>query len=203
MPFVPVANTAQINMCFRIFEQETQNVFHVRGPAPFDATSLAEACVAFQTWWVEDYANNSSTALSLVKIIARSLESQTAPAIEYTAALPDAGADTSEALPANAAAVIKWTTGIPGRSFRGRTYLMGLTVAMVEGNSLISSYVTALQTMGINLLDILNATDYELVVVSKWSYGNARTQGLVTPITSAFVDPFVDSQRRRLTGRGK
>lgn len=50
MAFIPVANVGQFNMCFTLYGQQVQNVYHLLNDSPFDEVSLALACVVLRDW---------------------------------------------------------------------------------------------------------------------------------------------------------
>jgi hypothetical protein len=59
--------------------------------------------------------------------------------------------------------------------------------------------VTALN----NLISVLAAVDKLLVIVSRIQDHVVLTTAVATPVVNAsYTDLFIDSQRRRLTGRG-
>lgn len=115
-----------------------------------------------------------------------------------------AGAAPGDPLPNNAAFCVKRSSGLTGRSARGRVYIGGLTTSMMDSTN------TVLSTFSDGLVDALNllcdpafATDWQHVV---WSYshdgaprGTAFPYGLDQYVA---VNLILDSQRRRLPGRG-
>jgi len=204
MPFVPVPNTAEVSMQALWDNQEVANVFHVTQSTPYDATSLAVLGALFQDWIDTSLKTNVSNSVQYTKLVMRSLESEGAPAIEYTTNFPISGVHTGTAqLPNNVTVAVKWSTGLAGRSYRGRTYHIGLAEAFVTGNVLESSFATALLGIYNDLLEAFDTYPGDLTVVSKFHNNAARTTGIATPIISCSINPVVDSQRRRLPGRGR
>lgn len=66
-----------------------------------------------------------------------------------------------------------------------------------------ASYMAALILTYLSLLDTPFTPDFELSVVSFYHLGAPRAGGLVQPVTAIGGDLFLDSQRRRLAGRGQ
>jgi hypothetical protein len=123
--------------------------------------------------------------------------------LTLTGSLPIAGGNASPALPNNTALVITKRTLQRGRSFRGRIFHPGLTENQVTANQVAGATVSALVAAYENFKGF-TLTDGEAVlcVLSRYSGGNARVTGLMTPVENFTSDGFIDSQRRRLPGRG-
>lgn len=204
MPFVPFPNTAQVNMVCLWDDQRVENVFHVEQATPFDQVSLAVMGALFRDWWDTNLKPIVPSNISLILIALRALDSESAPAIDFTTNLPLAGTATGgNTLPNNVTVAIKWTTELRGRSFRGRTFHIGLREDVVVGSRVDASFVPTLIAKYQALLDDLEGLNAELVVASRISNGNYRTQGVTTAVKGLFVDPIIDSQRRRLPSRGR
>lgn len=203
MPFVPVPNTASFAMCYTQYGQKMQNVFHLEGDTPFDLAGLISGCVPFMAWYNANLRDVQPASVVFQKIIARALDTPTSPSIEAVGSLPLAGTASASGLPANVTVAVKWGTLFSGRNYRGRSYHIGLLSTQVSGSALATGVEGDIQDDYNALLDFVAATPYQLVVVSKWSNHNARTTGLTTPVTYVSVENNVDSQRRRLNGRGE
>jgi len=94
-------------------------------------------------------------------------------------------------------------TGFVGRARRGRIYTIGMNEGQQSGGVVTSGYRNAWITNIQQLMLAVGTTNWELVVVSFMLNGLPRDEPLVTPVTTVLaVDDFVDSQRRRLQGRG-
>lgn len=203
MPFVPVPNVAQVDMVFMYNGQRCENVYHVQQESPYDQTSLAVLATLFRDWWDDEFKAGAPNTLALVLIVARALDTDSSPSIEFSAGLPIQGQVTAAGqLPNNVTQAIKWTTALRGRSYRGRTYHIGLTEDMVIGNTVQEPHLAYQANRYNALLTALDGLPGNLVVVSKIHNGVERTTGIATPVQAVSVDSTVDSQRRRLPGRG-
>lgn len=129
-----------------------------------------------------------------------------------TTGLPTTGGNNTTGYPNNVTLAVKWGTGLAGRSFRGRTYHIGLVITQVDTNdNVVASELNAIVGAYDALRTALdNATlGVEMVVVSRYSGVDAnhkpipRVTGITTPISGVSADPVTDSQRRRLPGRGQ
>lgn len=209
MPFIPLPNAARVEMVYDYNGEIVENVFHVLGTVPFDATTLGDVGDVFFNWYENNLQGTQVVGATLEVIKVRALDSDTAPGIENTGGLPLSGSLTGDSLPNNSTVVIKWVTGLSGRSFRGRTYHIGLGAGdTVDPNTLSSSAQTALLTAYEALISEIETAGYQLVVASLYHGVDTdgkpipRTEGIATPIIGARLDLTLDSQRRRLPGRG-
>lgn len=203
MGFVPFLTTAQVEMRFVQAGQKVENVYHVKKVGGWTVETMEELAADFVSWWSGTQKAYAPITLGLVMVAVKDLTTQYSAGIEYTTGLPLAGENTDEQMPNNVTAAVKFTTGLRGRSFRGRVYYIGLTNQHVIANTIDPGHVTTMNGWFANLITRLGALDAQLVVASRIGGGVERTTGISTPVLSASVDATVDSQRRRLPGRGQ
>jgi len=203
MAFIPAENTAKIELVYQQENEIVENVFHVLLPTQPTADDLTDICDVFTAWWDVQMQPLVHLGVNLIKILARDLTVEDGVAIEYTTGLPLTGT-AGNPLPNNVTLAIKWSTGLAGRSFRGRTYLVGLPDSALDSNvnQITSTYASSLDGAAENLIDLITGDGWSLAVASFFHNNAPRTSAVVTPITAAFVERNVDSQRRRLAGRG-
>jgi hypothetical protein len=183
--------------------QQLENTLYFEGVAEWTAATLDQLALVMITWWVTNYGPNISSGLSFRGVKATSLESDTAPSIERAPATPQVGGNANPAMPQNVTAAIKFVTAQRGRSGRGRNYIAGLTEDNVTGNQLAVAAATAFENAYSALFDLTYPNDAQWVVVSRFEDNAPRTTGLTNAVIAAtFVDLIIDSQRRRLPGRG-
>jgi len=116
----------------------------------------------------------------------------------------ETGAISFEQLPNNATLVCTLRTAQRGRSYRGRIYHIGLTEGQVVANTVVPGIITSLSLAYAQLLNTANFGGCELAVLSRYNANAPRLIGVATPvIDTLFADPTIDSQRRRLPGRGR
>lgn len=204
MPFIPVPNVIQVEMVYSLNGQVCENVYHYAGATDNSPQHYIDLAAAFHTAWHISLAayQTQSTYLTAVKIT--DMSDQNGTAIVFSPTDNNRGYRDTDSVPNNVAAVASWHTLLRGRSFRGRTYLLGLGTATVSGSRLTENTRNELQIVMNNLI----APEFEmealsLVIVSKFHNKQPRTTGIATPVTSVTVDANLDSQRRRLPGRGK
>jgi hypothetical protein len=190
-------------MIFSWDGQVVENVLHYEfdgAPITADMEELADFLI---DWWDTNLKPGSPTTLILTRIRIVDLRTEFSPAVDYAVGLPSAGVGSGLSLPNNNSIVFTKRTIMRGRSFRGRLYHMGLTEAQVTNNAVASATVSGLITT-YNLLKTFAGTtvNWTLGVLSRFADGNQRAEGLMTPVIGFTSDGVIDSQRRRLPGRG-
>lgn len=203
-PFVPVPETAKFELVFTFQGEVVENVYHVTHPGGWTEGTLNAKCSDIYDWWVSNLRAQHPTSATFERILATDQSSQFGPRVEWVDSLPSAGTKNNTGiLPNHVTVAVKWLTGSRGRSYRGRTYHFGLTGSDTSGNNLQSATRTALLTAYENLLTAVAGSGSDhLVVASRMLGGAPRAVGVATNITAAEINAVLDSQRRRLPGRG-
>lgn len=201
--FIEVPGVIQLQAVYRVVGQTCENVFHCKHTGSIGATELFALTAVVRNWWhtVEKAAHEAD--VSLVKVMATDLTTQTSLGVEEPATSPSTGtAVGSVTMPNNVTVAVKWLTGLRGRSFRGRTYHVGIRAIQTSGQEITTSMQTLLASNYTTLWTSLNATGDVMGVVSRFHDKAPRVTGVFTPITGLSIDLTLDSQRRRLPGRG-
>lgn len=205
MPFIPVPNTASVECIYEWDNQIVENtLYYTLGTATPDLSDLTALVEAVSGFIRSGLLPLMADTITLLRLVGRVLE--TLDGIQYisTTGLPQDGASTAESMPNNVAACISLRTGLAGRSFRGRNYVPGLTIANIDHNQLNPSSLAAIVDVYTALIAPVPASAWNMSIVSRFTAGAARAEGIATPVTQVvFVDNIVDSQRRRLPGRGR
>jgi hypothetical protein len=115
----------------------------------------------------------------------------------YTVSSGGQGTRANDAMPASVANVISWRTGRAGRANRGRTYMFGMADTDAIGSYFISSYLTGL---GLFALALLVYDGPPTLFVTKAVASVSQLEMVVA--TTYIINDVVDSQRKRLPGRG-
>lgn len=204
MVFVPVPNVFRGDWRFRCDGQEMQfSQYWADSLGTPGAVSLIDTIMS-EHW--DRLRLVFSPDVALVERVITDLSTQSSPSFSFPVTPPQGGANVGagEALPNNVSLCVSARTSLRGRSFRGRNYLPPLPEQLVDGNTVLTTAVTAILD-SYNLMRADSASQaLDMVVVSRVSNGVPRAQGLTTDITTFIVsDPTVDSQRRRLPGRGR
>jgi hypothetical protein len=180
--------------------EKCENVYHVLQDVPWTEPEMSALAGRFITWWDTEWRAHVPPSVSLINVVIKNLEGITAPGIELSTGLPHAGTDGArDQTPNNVTLAISWHTALRGRSYRGRTYHIGMeSIQCLTGIvspadiALFVARYTALIT------DIAVVAPQRLVVVSKFNNKVQRALGVATEIISCSVNNHTDSQRRRL-----
>jgi len=211
MPFVPVANTALVEIRMTADLQEVENTLYFEKATALTEGDLNDLGDAIITWWGDNIAPLVWAGVTVREVVCTDLSSASSLQVSRVPAAPLIGGLSVPALPTSVSLTISFRTALRGRSFRGRNYIVGLTEGQTTGtntvdSSLSDSFVTAYE----QLLTLAGDLGLQWVVVSRFSGVDAdekpipRAAGVTTPITTVLVvDNIVDSQRRRLPGRGR
>ena len=193
----PVFPTAyQVECRGALFGQQIENVWHCQGPDPFDAGAASNIASIFQTAYGA-LGNAISQDYTLAEVFVHNLAGVASG--EFTLAIipPQAGNLPNPSLPGNVAFCVSLRTALAGRTTRGRKFFAGMDETLVTGNVLDSDAIGTLVSETNALINALIDNNTPLSIFSK-------TALTLVPVTTATaVDNVVDSQRRRLTGRGR
>lgn len=204
MPFIPVADTVMFEMFMRLHGQRVENTTYWQLTGGFGTAEVTDLWNNLLIWWNTLLAPALSTDLTLVGGKATDLSSATSFAVDFTAPTPNPNGDVAvQALPGNVAICVSIRTIGRGRSSRGRNFVGGLPENTVDGNTVLPGTITLIETAYQSLRGLPFSDAWEQVVVSRYFNGAPRVAGIAQQVTSCrIVDPYVDSMRRRLTGRG-
>lgn len=203
MPFIPAANVLAVEMRYTLAGEHVENTLYFRYDAPptiADATLLVSE---LETWWEEQLSQVLTEGIALTEVFVTDLTDQFSFTYTDPVSPPNAGVVNSPTLPNNVALCISFRTNHRGRTKRGRNYVCGLGESQVVANTVDEAVVSAIVAAYNSLNDTATISEGQWCVVSRYFLNAPRTNAEVTDITVALaVDPTVDSQRRRLPGRG-
>ena len=206
MAFVPATDTIRVFFEHSIHGNSGHGwVMHFQ-PALAGVTiaKMEDLAAELVDWWDTNVRAFMGNYVALQRL--RLLDLSTAESFEFTwsTGLPITGTRVGTDLPANLAFCMKLSTGLSGRSNRGRIYFFGMVEGDVTGNSVTSTYANGVRSAANALKTLVGSEDtYGLVVASFISGGQPRVTAQVTPVIDAsYVDLRVDTQRRRLPTGG-
>lgn len=204
MAFQPFTNGIEVVIHASVAGQSVINTFHAhKGSAVSGTDAIVMAANCDDAW-----ATNMLPILSQGYVYEyTSVRGLTSPTDVYAEDSTSAGigAVTVDPLPNNVALSVKRFGDLTGRAARGRVYIGGIpeTDFEVAGQTVTSAFVDALVDALMEFHDVLSDGTFTEVTVHRSSGGvflEAAVGYVVT--TYAVVDRVVDSQRRRLPGRG-
>jgi len=193
-PVLPTAYKVEVKGIY--FSQLVENVWYCQGPDPFDASVANTIAGIFQTAYATIQLGLSQD-YGITEIAVSNLAGTSSGSYALAITPPQTGGRVQDGLPGNVAFCVSLKTALSGRQFRGRKYFCGLGEGDVTGNLFDATQAGQILTGCTDLMNALNVSGSPLSVFSP-------TGLTLVPVTSVTaVDFFVDSQRRRLTGRGR
>lgn len=201
--YVPVQDCMEVEVRYIVESQRTENVFTFStGGESFVAAAQAVYDVLETGWW-PIMRNFFSTGFAHDSVHVVDMSDQFGPVADFGAFANPTGTVNTGQAPLNVAACISLKTNKRGRSYRGRKYMGPPALGLIAGSFLNSTGQGVIEDAFESLISSAGAAGVPLVVVSKVTGGAPRTNGVQTLVTSASLfDSTLDSQRRRLPGRG-
>jgi hypothetical protein len=204
-PFIPAPNCAQVALYYSSNGVTCVNVFNVSKGSTYSAADLVALRGVVDSWDNVTWKGSRATACSLFRIKCKALDTNSSPVDDYYLVTPRAGTIASGLMSGNVTLAFKLATARAGRSYRGRWYLVGITAANLGVTANQYNVASANAIVGwLNLLRTnLLAAGHTLGVLSYATDKAWRATAHFEPATNfVIVDYNIDSQRRRLTGRG-
>lgn len=204
-PYIPAPNVSKVELIYTVLGETVENVLHFSTVSVLDTFGLIQLCVDTRTAWEANLKPLLSVSAALVKIRATDLTTETGPSVEFTATLPQNGGNSNPVTNGAQTLATKLSTTGRGRSMRGRIYNVGIIDSAVTGNAVSGTFATQITNGWIGFRDdMLAATQSAImVVVSYCGNGVWRTEAQISTVTDISTDIYIDSQRRRLHGRGQ
>jgi len=202
MAFIPVPSGIQLCFNFEATGQHWQFCFTLKKSAgSVTTTDLSNVTGIASDWWTSDFKAFMTANNTLSNITATDISSQGGPQDVLT--ISEVGTATGGSLPLNVAIVASLRTAKRGRSYRGRAYISGLPLTSTNNiNQLDATKITTLLGDLATLQNDLDAAGYDIVVASKQHNGVTTNPAETNEVIDIVMDANLDSQRRRLTGRG-
>jgi len=176
-----------------------ENTFSLRNGSggPVDGSDLNALA---QNWWTANgtaIRAAASVNLTYQSVRIRDMSSSAGEEGEFVIPSGTTGTIGEDTVPYNATSVLSWRSSHVGRSGRGRWYFCGIPENQVSGNIVSAGYQVLLAAVAAAI------TGYSgTVAVPVDSVVASKTDGVLYTIVGTIIDLFVDSQRRRLQGRG-
>lgn len=205
MAFIPVPDTAEVEVIMELYGQRVENTLYFFKAGGHEAEDLVALGSSIIDWWIERYAAFATSDVQLLEVIVTDLSSDTAPSIAVPAPASTFGEAEPPSAPGNVTFTITFRTAERGRSARGRNYVVGIGESQITGNDVGATYRNLVSLAYNDLLSPGVQPDGEIwSVVSRQQDNIPLSVGVHRTITSTgFADSAIDSQRRRLRGRGQ
>jgi len=200
MPIVPVPGL--IKMQILSTQENTQRVFTAyyqrsitTPPSVGDLNSYAsQFWTAVNTLWTNVHAGNWNDD----KVLCTDYGEVGGAQGSYVIPQPHPGAQSGTAMPANVAIVTSLLSGFTSRSKRGRIYHGGFLEADAVGSTALSGLIGRVNTAMAPVFTFGNLLSPTLTYSIYSPLGGFSTQ-----VSAYATNNILDSQRRRLPGRGR
>lgn len=205
MPFVPVVNAARVEVRFTWNLQRVENTLWFLKSAPIGVGDIEILIADVRDHWIANMIPLQPNEVQLSEVFGRDYTNDESYEATVNPAAPTFGTYGNNALPNNVTISLKLGTGLAGRANRGRNYWIGLIESEVTQNTVSASFITAITAAYATMIGFESVSaGWTWVVVSFQENGVVRASGQSLSVTSVNVaDPIIDSQRRRLPGRGR
>jgi len=211
--FVPVANVAEVVIKGLLAGQQINNIVHLKNSAGWDAGTLFSAVGDLIIAWRDNIRPLLSSDFLFTGAHAKDLTTSMGIEVDVPWIGAAGGAIGNAAADGNVALCIGHKTGFAGRSARGRTFIAGLPENSTTDDAITDAFKASWQTAMDNIVAAMATRGTPWGVVSKYSgytqtppkykkVPTPRVAGIFNGITTNVFDKVVDSQRRRLPGRG-
>ena len=204
-PFIPFAGVAKAEFRYTLAGQQVENVIYVKGEStPMSTDSMRSIGDVLSAWYTVNEAPLVVTHIVLNEIKLTAMDTFDGPALSYTDGLPVAGTSTGTGLPNNVSLAVKLSSESRGRSATGRWFIAGIPVGVLSDANTVSSGWAGFQKAAFDALILaFGSTTFRWVIASYRTHNEWRTVGATHDVSGISVDRTVDSQRRRLPGRGR
>lgn len=205
MAFIPIPNAIEVAVHWTFQGQDYVLTIGIKVPSAVTQTILDAASAALDLWSYTELRPRMTAGYAHNYVKAVDQTTSSGPISINTAHNGAGGSSTATGavLPGNVALVVTFHTALRGRSFRGRNYTFGLASGnLATPLEVASGSGTAIGTVYANLNSYMTGFSGVHSVLSRYSGNAPRVTGLATPVTAYAVSLALDSQRRRLLGRG-
>lgn len=207
MPHYPPPNNPNVVKAALVFQRDTRqlvNTLHFAHVGGWDLARMTTLAGDLKTWWNTIYRTAVPAAVALTQVQVRLLDPSNPLAVDFPVApsIPGTRAGTSEA--ANVSLSLSERTGLAGRAHRGRIFMPSVSEIDVSVTDQATSVLVGLAANAIaNLIFGFTTTSAFPCVFHRPGLLPRPLDNLYDLVTSYVVEDLIDSQRRRLPGRGR
>lgn len=204
MAFQPVVDTAQADVLMNLNGEAVQNVFYAKLPGGYLLTDLQDLADQIDVRVGGNFRVQMPPEALYVRTEVRGLASIN-DLTASSAVSSGVGTHTGSSLPNQVTYAIKKTSGLTGRSARGRTFWIGVPDDVrnpANENNVIQVWSDAVVAAVAQIrLGIAALAAWDPVLVSRFTLGAPRPTGITFPwVGEVAVDLRVDTLRGRLGG---
>ena len=177
--------------------RQVVNTFHVAKVIPWSITEMVDLAARVHTWWSTYYKLMVPSQYALTQIQVRKYDPTAPLSYDLNISPPEVGTRTGSAEPGNVSLTMSERTGLAGRKYRGRMYIGGISNNDVTINdTVISALISLAANAMANLISGALPASSDLAVFH-------RNTNTYTEVIAYVIENILDSQRRRLPGRGR
>ncbi len=201
--FIAVPNTARVDLRYTLFGQQVESVFYFEQSGAYTLTDLQDLVAALDTNWSAYFGPIVGSDLFLYEFVATALDAN--PGIQYIAPVSLNGGVNEPSMPGGTTIAVAFKSGLTGRSQNGRMFWLQLLPSQcVEDQVTPTAHDDILLAVTGFFTNNGIGSRWLHVIVSYCKQGAWRTTGQTTNVVSyVMVNNDIDSQRRRLAGRGR
>lgn len=205
MAFIPVPNVAAIEIRQLEGLQQVENTLYFLHAGAITPAALQQLVQDMMDFWIANMIPVQSGYVQLLEVYGRSLDNVSGYEETVTPTSATFGAEGGDAMPNNVTICVSFRTGLTGRTSRGRNYWIGLAEGQVTSNLVNGSAIADILDAYTGMVgEEAVSAGWTWVVVSRYLNGSPRVSGSALTVTNVIcTDNIVDSQRRRLPGRGR
>jgi len=199
-----VTDAVQANIIATYFGQQVETTLYFAADGGFISGDIQALADLLAGWVGATWAGEFSQDYTPYLVTVRDLGT-TEGELGSATIIVTAEQDDHAGLPGNVSLAIARKTGLSGRTNRGRIFLVGLAENDAVGNTVDTTFANTKRDQLNGLTSVLAAAEspFFQVVVSRKPTTPGGTHGKYTSISEwVVVDYNLDSQRRRLNGRG-
>jgi len=202
--FISAEEVAKVQLYFSTPGGIAMNVLNFRADGGFNAVGLETLIDEIATAWEAQFSPLQSDQVECFRIVATDMANIVPYQVDKAPENDLTGGRSSPAMPQNVTVVTKFGTGLAGRSQRGRTYHIGLVDDQCVGDKLVAGMADTIRDAWIDFAGAIHdgAAAADLVVVSYCHNNVWRDNATVLDVISFTTEDTLDSQRKRLLGRG-
>lgn len=204
MSYVPGTNVAEVVVQGSMAGQMIDNVIDFQMPDAMTVTILDALANSVIGYLLDHILPLLSSQYTLTSVKATDLTTASSPSVTRFPTGSPGGSIGAGALANNVALVISEGTDLRGRSYRGRLYQAGLPATILADPASISGASRdVIVAAFVDFFDDIEDDNGCIhVIFSRETGGAERTLGVATEVTTYSANTDLDSQRKRLKGRG-
>jgi len=201
-PYIPVPETAEVRLTYVTPGGIAENVLNFQKDGGWDGGALTALADSVKDNWESLMTGLYGNDISLDTVTATDISTATGGQVVVPAGI--SGGAAGPAMPMNVTIAVSLHTAFRGRSYRGRSFQVGVPGVIVTGSTISTGTATTIQETWQAFIDAISSDvlGANLVIVSRCQGGDWLTTAVTTPVIGFSVDTTLDSQRRRLPGRG-